>query len=194
MAIEAQSRQPRKGLTFENVWAALMELRDSQAELRDSQAKTDKQIKDLNKQMGGLHTSFGDLAEHLVAPGIAKKFNALGYHFDAVQPGGIKILDKKGKPLAEIDLLLQNEDFSVAVEIKSHPKEDDIPKHIARLKILRSHMDKHHDSRVILGALAGAVFVKSVKAAATEAGLYVLVQSGDTMQIESPKGFTPREW
>jgi hypothetical protein len=144
--------------------------------------------------MGGLHRGFGDLAEHLVAPGIAKKFNALGYHFEVVQAGGTKILDKKGKTLAEIDLLLQNGDVSVAVEIKSTPKEDDIPKHIARLEILRSYMDKHHDSRVTLGALASAVFVKSVKAAATEAGLYVLVQSGDTMQIESPKDFTPREW
>jgi hypothetical protein len=201
MAIEAQTRQPRKGLTFDDVWAALMELRDSQAETDKQikknaaqQEKTDKEIKALNKKMGCLHNSFGDLAEHLVAPGIAKKFNDLGYHFDAIQAGGIKILDKKGRTLAEIDLLLQNGEYSVAVEVKSQPKEDDVTKHIARLEILRSYMDKHHDSRIILGALAGAVFVKSVKEAATEAGLYVLAQSGDTMQIESPKGFTPKEW
>jgi hypothetical protein len=194
MAIEAQSRQPRKGLTFEDVWAMFQETDKKFQETARQMQKTDKEIKELNKQMGGLHRSFGDLAEHLVAPGIAKKFNDLGYHFDAIQAGGMKILDKKGKTLAEIDLLLQNGDFSVAVEVKSHPKEDDVTKHIARLEILRSYMDKHHDSRVILGALAGAVFVKSVKEAATEAGLYVLVQSGDTMQIESPKGFTPKEW
>jgi ribonuclease PH len=55
-------------------------------------------------------------------------------------------------------------------------------------------MDKHHDSRVIRGAMAGAVFPERVKEAAIEAGLYVIVQTGDTMQIEIPYGFAPREW
>jgi hypothetical protein len=144
--------------------------------------------------MGDLHHSFGNLAEHLVAPGIAEKFNALGYHFDAIAAGGMKILDEQGRPLAQIDLLLQNGDFSVAVEVKSRPNEDDVAKHIRRLEVLRRHMDKHHDNRVIRGAMAGAVFPENVKEAAREAGLYVIVQSGDTMKIEAPEGFVPKEW
>jgi hypothetical protein len=82
----------------------------------------------------------------------------------------------------------------VAVEVKSRPKEDDITKHIRRLETLRQYMDKHHDSRVIRGAMAGAVFPERVKEAAIEAGLYVIVQTGDTMQIETPQGFAPGEW
>ncbi|MDR3275754.1 MAG: hypothetical protein LBT11_00860, partial [Treponema sp.] len=70
--------------------------------------------------------------------------------------------------------------YSVAVEIKSRPTEKDIEHHERRLEILRQYMDKHQDRRVIQGAL--------------DAGLYVIVQSGDTMQIESPEGFSPREW
>jgi hypothetical protein len=201
MAIEAQTRQPRKGLTFEDVWAALMELRDSQKETDRIVQETDRivqknalTIKELNNQMGGLHNSFGELAEHLVAPGIAEKLNILGYHFDSIAPGGKKIMGPHGKVLAQIDLLLENGEYSVAVEVKSRPKEDDIPKHVARLEVLRQYMDKHHDSRVIRGALAGAVFPDQVKEAAIEAGLYAIVQSGDTMQIEVPEGFTPREW
>jgi hypothetical protein len=31
-------------------------------------------------------------------------------------------------------------------------------------------------------------------AAALEAGLYVIVQSGDTMKLKIPEGFQPREW
>jgi hypothetical protein len=99
-----------------------------------------------------------------------------------------------GKVLAQIDLLLENEEYAVAVEVKSRPKEDDIPKHIARLGVLREYMDKHNDRRVIRGALAGAVFPEEVKKAAIEAGLYAIVQSGDTMWIEVSDGFTPREW
>jgi hypothetical protein len=153
-----------------------------------------KQIKALNDQMGGLHNSFGELAEHLVAPSIAEKFNALGYHFDSIAPGGKKILDDQGKELAQIDLLLENGEYSVAVEVKSRPKEKDIEHHVVRLQILRQYMNKHHDTRVIRGALAGAIFPEIVKEAAIEAGLHVIVQTGDTMQIETPAGFTPHEW
>jgi hypothetical protein len=63
-------------------------------------------------------------------------------------------------------------------EGKSRPQI--IEHHERRLEILRQYMDKHQDRRVIQGAL--------------DAGLYVIVQSGDTMQIESPEGFSPREW
>jgi predicted AAA+ superfamily ATPase len=151
-------------------------------------------MKVLREKMGDLVHSFGDLAEHLVAPGIAKKFNALGFHFDSVTPGGKELLDDQGRGLAEIDLLLENGEYSVAVEVKSKPKVEDIKEHVNRLKVLRHYMDKHHDSRVIRGAIAGAIFHEGVKRAAIKAGLYVIVQTGDTMQIEVPEKFTPREW
>jgi hypothetical protein len=240
--------QPQRGLTFDDVWAALMETREQMKETgqliretRESQKEADRQfqaskaeydrkfqeekaehdrriadhdrmiaetdkkfqaskaehdrmIKALNDQMGGLHNSFGELAEHLVAPSIAEKFNVLGYHFDSIAPGGKKILDDQGNELAQIDLLLENGEYSVAVEVKSKPKEKHIEHHVKRLQILRQYMDKHHDTRVIRGALAGAIFPDSVKEAAIEAGLYVIVQSGDTMLIETPKGFTPKAW
>jgi hypothetical protein len=172
----------------------IKETRESQKETDKLQKANARQIQALNEQMGGLHNSLGELAEHLVAPSIAEKFNALGYHFDSMAEGGKKILDEQGKTRTEIDLLLENGDYSVAVEIKSRPTEKDIEHHERRLEILRQYMDKHHDSRVIRGALAGAMLSERVKEAAIEAGLYVIVQSGDTMKIETPEGFTPREW
>jgi len=54
-----------RGLTFEQVWAAFMENREQQKE-------TARIIKELGKQMGNLNNSFGEIAEHLVAPGIAE--------------------------------------------------------------------------------------------------------------------------
>ena len=223
---EVIQRQPQRGLTFDDVWAAMMETDrkvqeffEAQKEARlqfqeflEAQKETRlendlqlnktkeiveqnaRQIKALNEQMGGLHSSFGELAEHLVAPGIAKKFNSLGYQFDAVSPGGKQILDEQGKVLTEIDLLLENTQYSVVVEVKTRPKKTDIDHHLKRLEILRKHMDKHNDKRIVIGAIAGAVFPHQVREAAIEAGLYVIVQSGDTVNIEIPKGFTPRKW
>jgi hypothetical protein len=146
--------------------------------------------------MGGLHRSFGELAEHLVAPGIASRFNEIGYCFDGMAPQGFRIYDEdRKKVLTEIDLLLENGDCLMAVEIKSKPAEKDIAHHIGRIEILRNYRQKHQEKpKRILGAIAGAVFPENLKEQTANAGLYVIEQSGDTMKINVPKGFRPREW
>jgi predicted AAA+ superfamily ATPase len=144
--------------------------------------------------MGGLHNKFGKIAEHLVAPGIAKRFNEMGFRFGSVSPGGHRILDEQGKIKTEVDILLENGDYIVAVEVKTRPALKDIEHHIKRLEILREHRNKIRDYRKIQGAIAGAVFGTEAKAATIEAGMYVLEQSGDTMKMEIPDGFKAREW
>jgi midasin (ATPase involved in ribosome maturation) len=129
-----------------------------------------------------------------VAPGIAGRFNELGYHFEAVSPGGYKIFDENGKTKTEIDILLENSKHIIAVEVKSRVQVKDIEHHIKRLEILKEHHLKKNDNRIILGAMAGAVFGNVEKTAVAEAGFYVLEQSGDTMKMDVPDGFTPREW
>jgi hypothetical protein len=144
--------------------------------------------------MGELGNRFGELAEHLVAPGIHEKFNALGYHFDAISPGGTEIKDPGGENYAEIDILLQNTDYLVAVEVKSKLLEKDVNAHVTRLKILRRWADKHHDARKIRGAVAEAIVSRPARQYALKAGLYVIVQTGDTVMIDIPKGFVPKDW
>jgi len=175
-----------RGITFEQVWAALMEN-------REQIKKTEKIVRRNSKQMGDLHRRFGELAEHLVAPGINRRFNELGYHFGSVSPGGYRIEDEQGKVKTEIDILLENGDTVMAVEVKTRPVVQDVEHHIKRLEILRDHRRSINEKRKkILGAIAGAVFGTEEKMAAIAAGLYVLEQSGDTMKIDSP-GFL-REW
>jgi len=70
----------------------------------------------------------------------------------------------------------------------------DVEQHIKRLEILREFRGRRHDERKIQGAIAGAIFGVAEKKATLEAGLYVVEQSGDTMKIEVPPGFVPREW
>ena len=158
--------------------------------------ETDRRMKRTDTQLGGLHNSFGELAEHLVAPGVVERFNEQGFHFDAIAERGLKFFDKKGNIRAEIDILLENSTCIIVVEVKSSPKVDkkdnDIEHHKKRLSILREHRPR--DKRKILGAIAGAVFKKGVKEAIIAAGFYVLEQSGDTMEIYIPEGFKPSEW
>jgi hypothetical protein len=226
MMTAEEAAEAGKSLSFEKVWAALMETHntldrmakesderskhlDAQLQETDEQLKkTDAQIKETDAQirqfskkvdkmadnLGGLNRKFGELAEHLVAPGIARRFNELGYHFASISPGGQKILDEQGNTLTEIDLLLENGEAIIAVEVKTEPAEKDIPHQSRRLEILREAKDKQHDRRKILGAIAGAIFPKAVKKLVIEAGMYVIEQSGDTMKIEVPKDFKPKTW
>ena len=179
------------------------EKRESDEKFRREKNVADKELMEIkrivrrnSKQMGELHQRFGQLAEHLVAPGIAKRFNELGYHFNAMLPKGQKIFDEKtGKIRTEIDLILENGKTIMAVEVKTRPVIQDVEHHIKRLEILRDHRRTIiNDQRKVQGAIAGAVFEDDVKKAVREAGMYVIEQSGDTMKIDMPDGFIPREW
>ncbi|MCL2184552.1 MAG: restriction endonuclease, SacI family [Treponema sp.] len=203
-----------RGITFEQVWAALMEDRKAMEELREAHRKnerlfeetairieeTDRQIKETSnqmketdKKMGDLYNRFGEIAEHLVAPNINKRFNELGYHFGSYS-GIHKIDDNNGNRIAEIDILLENSEFLMAIEVKTKPNLKDVDSHLKRMQILRESRDRIKDKRKVQGAIAGAIFGSDVKKATIEAGLYVIEQSGDTMMITVPQGFIPREW
>ena len=201
-----------RGITFEQVWAALMEDRQRQkedelqakermkeAELQNKEfdrriQEIDRILKRNSKQMGDLHRRFGQLAEHLVAPNINKRFNELGYHFGSYSPGGQRIENEQGKILTEIDLLLENGKTIMAVEVKVKPALKDVEHHIKRLEILSEHRRKINDMRKVQGAIAGAIFGIEEKKAVIDAGFFVIEQTGDTMKIEVPDGFVPREW
>ena len=213
---ETTDRPYSQVYTFEDVWAALMETRERQEKTAQQMKETDRQMKEtdlqmkkqmeeidlqlkkqmkrLGRQMGDLHRRFGEMAEHLVAPSIAKRFNELGYRFESISPGGHRILDEQGKIKTEVDILLENGDCIVAVEVKAKVALKDIDHHVGRLDILRESRSKKRDDRKIHGAIAGAIFGTMEKEAALEAGFYVLEQSGDTMQMAVPEGFVPRQW
>jgi predicted AAA+ superfamily ATPase len=157
--------------------------------------QTERIVKRNSRQMGDLHRRFGEMAEHLVAPGIAARFNERGFHFDSIMPGGIKIVDEQRKVIAEVDLLLENGEYIIAIEVKITVRPHDVEHHIRRLEILREHRTKKQDKpKRIQGAIAGAIFGAAEKQAVIEAGFYALVQSGDTMKMDIPSDFVPREW
>jgi hypothetical protein len=81
------------------------------------------------------------------------------------------------------------------VEVKTKPDLNDIDKHLQRIEKLRQNrQEKNEPPKTLIGAIAGAIFPKEVKESALQAGFYVFVQSGDTMKLEIPEGFKPREF
>ena len=162
----------------------------------DRQMKeTARQMKETDERFGKLGNRFGELAEHLVAPNIIQKFNALGFHFDDISGLRRIIKDEGGRQkIAEFDILLENGESIVGVEVKTKPSEPDVKDHVRRLEILRLNKDQKGDKRKIYGALAGAIMTDAVKTAILKEGLYVITQTGDTVKIDIPEGFIPQTW
>ncbi|GHU78454.1 hypothetical protein FACS189462_3140 [Spirochaetia bacterium] len=168
-----------EGLTFEKVWAALMENRE--------------QIKETAKQVGMLGNRFGEMVEYMVVPNLVTKFNELGFTF--TKAGRNKITDKEHNIFTEVDAFLENGDVVMIVETKTKPNIDDINDHIERMEKLRKYADLHDDKRKYLGAVAGVVFGDSEKTYALKKGFYVIEPSGDTFNITEPTGaYYPHEW
>ena len=166
-------------LTFEKVWAALMENRE--------------QMKETDRRIGELGNRFGELAEHLVAPSIKEKFNELGFTFEQVSRNH-QISDASKRTIAEIDIMLENGDVVMAVEVKAKPLQKDVDNHVKRLEVLRRRADARGDKRKFQGAIAGAIMIDAVRNYAHKAGFFVVEQTGDTVKISIPEGFKPREW
>jgi hypothetical protein len=82
----------------------------------------------------------------------------------------------------------------LAVEVKTTLTDNDIREHLVRMEKLRRYADEHQDKRKLLGAVAGAIASEEVKSFAIKSGFFVLEQSGDTVKINVPEGFKPREW
>ncbi|MDR1247782.1 MAG: hypothetical protein LBK63_00620 [Treponema sp.] len=175
-----------EGLTFEKVWAALMENREQMKE-------TDRRMKETDRQISNLGSRLGELVEEIIFPNIVEKFNKLGYVFGrAGRRVGYR--DSQGQYLAEVDILLENGDTALAVEVKTHLTHNDVREHRQRMEKLRRYADEHGDKRKLLGAVAGGIASEEVKAFAVKSGFFVLEQSGDTVKISVPEDFKPREW
>ena len=190
-----------QGLTFEKVWAMFQEtdrkFQETDRMIKENaerQKETDRMIKETNQHIGELGSRFGELAAHLVAPNIMNKFNDLNFNFTKCATSVIIKYPGNPNPIAEVDIMLENGDVVIAVEVKAKPKKDDITEHIERIDKLRKAANLRQDNRRYQGAIAGAIMGNEIRSSILKQGLYLIEQTGDTVQINIPYGFIPREW
>jgi hypothetical protein len=155
--------------------------------------ETEQAVKEASRIVGNLGNKLGIVVEHLVLANIKEKFNALGYEFTKAGPS-VLIEDRKNQIITQIDALLENGEFALAIEVKTQLNVGHVDEHLERMEKLRQYADDRGDARKFLGAVAGAVVADNVKGYALKKGFYVIRQSGDTVTIEAPDSFKPREW
>jgi len=157
--------------------------------------KTDEQIKRTNQDVGGLTSSVGALVSSMVSGSIIEKFEALGYDDLDRCCEKQKFRNKKLGIKGEIDLFLENGDVAILIEVKTSLDTKDVRKHIERLEKFRCYSDARGDKRRFIGAVAGASIEGDAMEFAHENGLYVIVQSGDAVEIVTPpEGFVAKKW
>jgi hypothetical protein len=186
----------------------IKELRDEGKETARQMKETDRQMKETDRLIqenalqqketerliSRLGNRFGELIEHLVAPNIMGKFNELGFDFTRCSTNFM--LKEPGSPqaLAEVDIMLENGGIVIAVEVKAKPERSDVEDHIERMETLRKDADQRGDKRRYRGAVAGAILNDHLRRYILQKGFYLIEQTGDTVRINMPEGFSPREW
>ena len=206
-------QQPQMWLTFEQVWAALMEDREAR---RISQEKTDEAINKMveerrkteevvrnlsaevarvTKNVGGLNRSMGELIETLIAAKLWEKFDAYPYNLKRAYQR-VPLFDENNRVLTDIDILLSDTAYYMAVEVKAQlNKQGDVDHHLRRMERILKYPPAECKGKILLGAMAGGSVDADVLEYAHNAGFFVLELTGESVQLaDTPDGFAPRQW
>jgi hypothetical protein len=223
METTARERQPQKGVTFEDVWAAILEteksIRESKTEhdrmivemkerTQESKAEHDRMIAEMNnairrmservdrvaKNVGGLNRSIGELIETLIGARLWEKFAAYPYHLQRAYQR-VPIYDENNRARTDIDILLSDTDWCMAVEVKREAEDKDVDHHLNRMDLIRRYPPKEAAGKRLLGAIAGGVVPPDTAEYAHRAGFFALELAGESVVLlDPPQDFTAREW
>ncbi len=166
-------------------------------ERKQMSAERDKELKkisrDLSKKIAELGDVLGMYAEAQVKERIRELFAERGIVCD-----GMTIHYEKGTAddelMYEIDILLYDTDYVIAIEVKHRLKNSHIDEHLERLEKCVIKPPKGAEGKKILGAVATMIVSNETEAYARNCGLYVIKPSGKSVKIANPPNFKARAW
>ena len=183
--------QQQVPLTAEVIFEMFREAAEETRAVKAMIQATTEQMKETDRRIGALTSRIGEIVENMVGGDIVGQFQALNiaiHSHSRDKTFGTKGTNESG----QIDVFLENGDIVILIEVKTKLTADDVREHIERLEKYRRY---GKDKRRILGAVAGAVVSDDVIKFAHKQGLYVIVQSGEAVEIiTSPEGFVAKEW
>lgn len=152
--------------------------------------ETGKKIESLSETVNALTGKWGRFVEGLVAPGAVRIFRERG--IDVKQTYTRAESQRNGEEM-EIDVLVVNDEYTVAISVKSTLKVEDVNAHIDNLRRFRDFFPVFADKK-LLGAVAGIVIDESADKYAYRRGLFVITQAGENIKILNDEKFKPKEW
>jgi hypothetical protein len=203
-----ETRQPVRGLTFEDVWAAILEtdrqIKETGQQLKetDRQLKeTDREVKEtgrivreLSKEVGGISNRLGEVAQCFFGSDLWRHFDGFEYEFQRLYPY-LPLFNEKNEPLGDIDITLLNGEYAMAIEVKTRLKRKNVEYHVTRLEQIKEYPPDQYKGKKLLGGVAALMIDRDAKDLADELGVYVIEQSGDAVRLAPrPVWFKAREW
>ncbi len=160
--------------------------RDLEAGFRESRALADR----VSRNVDALTGKWGRFVEGLVIPAAKTLFARRGIPVHRVSQ---RMRGEVGDLAMEVDVVVENDNQVVLVEVKSTLAPADVDEHLERLPKFKTVFPRYADAR-ILGAVAAIEFVGQSDRYAYRKGLFVIGQSGDSVEILNDDRFQPREW
>jgi len=161
----------------------LDDLLKSQNEAWAAIRETQQAQKETQKNIGGLNRSLGSMVEHILTPGLPKKFKKFGYSFTRIAS-----YKYAAGVWAQIDGMLENGTQAMAVEVKFTLRQTDIDDHIIRMEKVRKFADENGDKRQFIGAIAAINIDESARNYALKKGLFVIEPRGEDVKVTKPEG------
>jgi hypothetical protein len=153
-------------------------------------AKVDR----VSENVGGLNRSVGELIETLIAARLWEKFSGYHYHLQRAYRR-IPIYNERNETKTDIDILLSDTEWCMAVEVKREVEDKDVDKHLKRMELIRKYPPAEINGKKMLGAIAGGFVPPDTRDYAYAAGFFVLELTGEfVVLLDAPKDFTAREW
>jgi len=149
--------------------------------------ETDRIVQNLARRFGDLGNRLGEFVEAMVEPAVVRLFQQRGLDVHEVHS---RARARRNGESLEVDLLVVNDGELVAVECKSRLTREAVEQHVGNLERFRRLFPKYGDM-VLYGAVAGMVVDEDASELAQQRGLFVLRQSGETVEIVNPQGFEP---
>jgi uncharacterized protein YigA (DUF484 family) len=165
--------------------AAIKSLTESQ---KVTEASLDSLSKTVNHWVGRFGNTTGYITEMIIVPGIRKKMNEHGHHFESLAARK-EFYRKDGSIFTEVDLILENDKEIMIVEIKTHLTKDEVEHHVKRLKRLRKgEKEAKIEDKSLIAAVAGLSVDKDAKEMAKELGMYVIqiTESDKNIRVQAP--------
>ena len=152
--------------------------------------ETQREIKAVSESVGRLSNRLGEFVEEAVRPSAVRLFKERGIEVHEVHQN---VVAKRHGEGLEIDLLVVNEQYAIAIECKSNLGNEHIKDHINRLEKIK-RLIPTYSSKQILGAVAGMVIPENVARYAMSQGLYVIGQNGDHLELRNDEQFIAKVW
>ncbi|NJN21577.1 MAG: hypothetical protein HC812_10855 [Leptolyngbya sp. RL_3_1] len=192
-------------VTIEDIYAlfqvsrAEADRRSAEADRRSAEAdrrsaEADRRLQELeriaantSREVAGLTTRWGQFVENLVEPAVIRLFQGRGIQ---VEETARRMKSKRPGAQMEIDIFAVNGDVAVAIEVKSRLSRQDVDDFLDRMGRFRQAFP-HYGAYRIYGAVAAIEIDAGVDRYAYRQGLFVIQQTGETVEIANDQAFQP---